>query len=1038
MLGSKVADVSSGDAGGLDSTESMRVDPLGALDLTRMRDDVHQRLFGHAPPADTATPTPPAPPLGRGSRLGRYVILEVLGRGAMATVYAAYDPELDRNVAVKLLRPRAPSPTRSDDDGSARLMREGQALARLNHPNVVTVHDVGTSGDAIFVAMERVEGPTLRGWMQTRHRWPEVLRIMLLAGRGLAAAHAAGILHRDFKPENVMLRGDDRSDRADLVCVTDFGLARSTEHHARPAADDGPHGPRPLDLDVTATGALLGTPAYMAPEQFAGRGIDPSTDQFAFCVTTWEALFGVRPFAGDSMLTLANEVLRGAPARPPAGIDAPRWLVQALLRGLSRQQSMRWPSMDALLSALERGRTRARRRRITTATVGVLAIAGAAVGASAIDRQRRLDACEREGAAIAQVWNDDARATIRARFDELGTPLSRATAPKLEPLLDAYVEAWSQAGREVCVAAQVEHELPEPLFEAARWCLAERRAELATLVEALVDADGAAVIAAVPSAATLPPNEPCRDRAMLERMPTPDADRRDEVLAVATDLARARASRSGSLAARGEALTAVSARADALQWPPLRAAAWLATSRVLRQRNQLTEGERLAEDAFHEAARFGAWGLAADAAIDLSVAIGASRSLYAEGLSWSRLAETALALAPARDDVRDARRLSMRGRIHEANAKPKAAQDDLEQAIALTERAYGAEHPAVAEPWCRLGITYRTTANYRKMRELCGHAHEIARRTLGERHPTTAGHALNLAVAHHETGDYGPALELYQGAASVYESEYGPEHLETATAIMNLGIVAKGLGHYEQARSHYLRVLALREKVLGPDHARVAVTLRYLAELELAVGEVAAAQTHAARALAVIEKQRGSDHPDLTVYLPAVARTREAAGATADARALLERMLAITIRTEDTFGTALAHTLLGEFLRRQGDRAGARGHQLAALTIREQAAGSDDALVGQSLLRLGELDLDDGKLSEATARLERAVAIFAQALGLGQDEFDAAFALARAIVARDPARARDLAQAALAGHRAAPGDRPEQLALIAQWLREHP
>ena len=270
--------------------------------------------------------------LAKGESLGRYVVLGLLGRGGMGEVYAAYDPELDRKIAVKLLRAGGGTGT-IGSDGRTRLLREAQAIARLSHPNVVVVYDVGTFKESIFIAMEFVEGNTIGYWLQAAdHKWREVLDVYLAAGRGLAAAHEAGLVHRDFKPENVMLT------TAGQVRVMDFGLARvqagvaddpaaedPVEVAARAAAlattlggvlDDrtmklgsGTRS-RPaafsssghvLALKLTQTGAILGTPAYMAPEQLEGRRSDGQADQFSFCVALYRALYGAHPFRCDTL-----------------------------------------------------------------------------------------------------------------------------------------------------------------------------------------------------------------------------------------------------------------------------------------------------------------------------------------------------------------------------------------------------------------------------------------------------------------------------------------------------------------------------------------------------------------------------------------------------------------------------------------------------------------------------------------------------------------------------------------------------------------
>ena len=256
-----------------------------------------------------------APP----GRIGRFVVLRRIGRGGMGVVYAAYDEALDRKVAIKLLHEH-------DAGGGDRLLREAQALARLSHPNVVGVYEVDRALGSIYIAMEFVVGATLREWLAARQRTlPEIVDVFTQAGRGLAAAHAVGLIHRDFKPDNVMVGDDGR------VRVFDFGLARSvgaqrSEERAEESRASQASKRSSLRAEMTIDGSILGTPAYMAPEQYLGGATDARTDVFAFCVALHEALYRQRPFAGATFQALRESVCRGAVASPPPDASVPSWL----------------------------------------------------------------------------------------------------------------------------------------------------------------------------------------------------------------------------------------------------------------------------------------------------------------------------------------------------------------------------------------------------------------------------------------------------------------------------------------------------------------------------------------------------------------------------------------------------------------------------------------------------------------------------------------------------------------------------------------
>jgi serine/threonine protein kinase len=305
--------------------------------------------------------------------IGRYALLGKLGSGSMGIVYRAFDTRLDRPVAVKILHPTGEETPELLSQGDARLLREAQALARLCHPNVIAVHDVGLVGDRVFITMEYVVGKTLHDFCEEAPRtWRELLPLLIQAGRGLAAAHAAGIVHRDVKPDNILVGDDGR------VRVLDFSVAR-------------PIAPQPSDSMVrkfarsyTATNALVGTPAYMAPEQLKARPADARADQFAFCVTAWECLFGERPFTGPTVHTLIDSVFAGPPTQqPPFAPAIPRRLFQCILKGLSLTPEDRWPDMQALVEELERLLERPRRRSAFALAASLGAAAALTLGALA-------------------------------------------------------------------------------------------------------------------------------------------------------------------------------------------------------------------------------------------------------------------------------------------------------------------------------------------------------------------------------------------------------------------------------------------------------------------------------------------------------------------------------------------------------------------------------------------------------------------------------------------------------------------------------
>jgi len=488
----------------------------------------------HAATEAGLDPSGPDPLIDRGTSLGRYVILDTLGEGGMGVVYAAYDPELDRRIAIKLLRHATSA------EGNARLLREARAMARLNHRNVATVHDVGTVDGSVFIAMEFLEGETLKRHLAAhvgpqRLGFREVLRLFIAAGEGLAAAHRAGFIHRDFKPENVMLTADGR------VVVLDFGLAAPP---AEGTSSDGDYAPAFENSSLTVTGTIMGTPAYMSPEQMSGKPVGPASDQFSFCVALFEGLFGERPFRGENYVELFDNLSSGDRRARPDPRDVPSWVQRAVDRGLEVSPDDRFATMGELITAL-RDDPSIRRRRMIVPAFATLAIGTlAAVGWLVTPEEE--DLCANATTAMSDVYGDAQRNMIRDLEVDAGT--------RLVQRLDQYAEQWSNARLESCRANRIRHEETDELHDRRLVCLDERLYALESFVARLTQDAEADVAAALMQWSRLPAVGLCELDAFVLLDVQPPTDR--EVAAEVRDIRRRlalqtrRSHQMGSIAAR--------------------------------------------------------------------------------------------------------------------------------------------------------------------------------------------------------------------------------------------------------------------------------------------------------------------------------------------------------------------------------------------------------------------------------------------------------------------------------------------------------
>ena len=910
-------------------------------------------------------PSGPQPAsLQAGTRVGRYVVIGRIGAGGMGEIHAAYDPELDRKVAIKLVHARVVT----TEAAHVRLLREAQALARLAHPNVVAVHDVGTFAGRVFIAMELVAGVTLDRWLQLAPRTRrEILPVFLEAGRGLAAAHAAGLVHRDFKPGNVIVGDDGR------VRVLDLGLARAAEEAvatsaAAPAAADVPVSP------LTQEGAFLGTPAYAAPEQLSGRAVDARADQFAFCVALYEALHGQRPFAGQTVPTLREAIEAGQVRPPPAGGRVPGWLRQILLRGLAATPSKRYPSLQLLLDDLSRDPSRLS-RRIVAVGAGLLVVTGIAVGMRLLGA-RNVASCLDGLGRIEDSWSPARKQAIQAAFLASGRPYAPDTWRRLEPVLDGYASAWSAQAARAC-QERVSGGPPGEVLTLQLACVRRRLGGVQSLLEALARPTDLVLERAVPAARSLPSVEECADPRVLgsgTRAPTEPAQR-SAVERARAALARAQELRNLGQYQQGLAtVRPVVTTAQELGYRPLEAEALFQLGDLLDRVGDSGAGVQSLEKALWLGMSSGHDEVAARAATLLAYITGYIQLRADVGQRWASEAGALLDRIGARPELRAELHRNL-GAVLKGAGKLEDAANELRQAIDGQEKALGADHPELVTSCSLLGDTQLAQGQAEKARESLRRASQIAERGLGASHPDVARVLVQLGSASIAEGRYDEARIDLERARGIFERALGAEHPNVASAIGNLGIVAYFQRRYPEARGHYGRARAIYERTRGPDHPEVANQVNNLGDVYLAEGRPREALAHYRQALSSYERTLGAVHA----------------------------------------GTALVHSNVADALRALGSHSEAIAHYSRAVAIEEKALGPRHPELAVFLTGMGLCHLEQRQPRRALPLLERASEL--RTTGDPVHLATTSFALARALweTHSDPKRADRLSEAARKG-----------------------
>ncbi|WP_257454241.1 serine/threonine-protein kinase [Archangium lipolyticum] len=931
-------------------------------------------------PSREPAPRPSGPiSLAPGQTLaGRYTVLSSLGRGGMGEVVAAYDSRLDRRVALKLLRRELDS-SHSPQDLEARLLREAQAMARLSHPHVVAIYDVGTLEDgSIFIAMEMVEGQTLRRWCeQTPRSWRDILEVYLAAGRGLAAAHEAGLVHRDFKPDNVLVGNDGR------VRVTDFGLARAG---AVPAPEPLPSlTPLPLpqgalDSPLTLHGTLLGTPRYMAPELLRAGSADARSDVFAFCVALYEALYRRHPFARATQAESIRAQREGQVNPPPSDSDVPGWVERLLLQGLNADPAQRPASMQQLVAALEIDpmRRRRARRRLAALMAFVAGLTGLAVWGWMMREEEA--GCAHVERRLAGTWDETVKAQVKRAFLGTRLPYARDTFTRVSTLLDGYAGTWVKLRTEACEADEDQATSPRDPAVLQVYCLERRRGQLRALTELFArGSDPGKLSKAVQAVQSLPPLEACTDvRSLMATVPPPE----DAAVRARVDTLQEQVDRLETLWLVGEYREGLSLgeklllEAKGLDYPPLHAQALYQVASLKDAMGDYTGAETMARQAIPLAARSKNLVLVAQTWSLLFRVVGWRQAHHPEAMELALAMESAVECAD--DDRTRADSLNQLGNVLQQIGRYEEARARYEHSLALRLKVLGPEHLLVAVSLNNLGTVLGEMGKYEEARASYERALAIREKILGPDNPLVANSYSNLGTAFDAMMKYEEARVLYERALAIREKVLGPEHPDVATPLNNLAIALDAMGRYEKARALHERALALREKVLGPEHPDVAISLGGLGNVLRGMGRYEEARALHERALALREKVLGPEHPDVASSLDDLGLVLQAMGRYEEARARYERALPIQEKALGSSHPDIAVSLngLGNTLRRMGRYEEARARQEQARVLREKALGPGHLLVAESLGSLGRTLVRLERWDEATRDLERALALW--------------------------------------------------------------
>jgi tetratricopeptide (TPR) repeat protein len=800
---------------------------------------------GSVDPPDAETDFEP------GATLGRYVVLAKMGSGGMGVVYAAYDPHLDRRIALKLMHQRGADEAQAEH-ASRRMLAEAKAMAQLSHPNVITVHDVGTIDGRVFIAMEFVEGVPLTQWMRQPGRdWQQQLEVFIKAGRGLEAAHSVGLVHRDFKPDNVLVGADGR------VRVLDFGLARRIDGQREPGDK--------RDREA-------GTPAYMSPEQHLGKALDHRADQFSFCVALYEALYGELPFSARTRFELALAVTDGRVGPAPKRATVPNSVRWALLRGLDPDPDGRWPDMGSLLSELGRDPY----RRMRTATMIAGAVAGAAVltvgAVMLVDHlleEEPTVVCNSAADEIALVWNAERIAAVRGAFAKVDEPWAGPLAREVETKLDAWARGWEAMHVETCEATAAGRQSFD-LLDRRILCLERLRGDFDGLVEVMTSAEAESLAQMGEAVSELPLLSECEGEAVKRsgsdmRYEGPNQEKIEKIEHY---LSRARSLElTGTFGqARELAATAIS------EGTKIDDQRLVATALLLQARIEIATGNTEAAVPLLESAELAAERAGADRLRgDILIALARLDTEVGNAAAATGRVQQARAVLDrvGADAVEYAELDGVAALASLAAGELDRAEQQVREAIAsVGEDEAGApdDPPPVelAQLHATLGLVLRELGRDDDARAEFERASQLWSQHYGPQHPSIGRVRFELAIVEERNDRYPQAVTNYEAASQVFEQVFGPDSVAVARAVAGLARNLGELGRYDEALQQYQRAHAIFEAQGDAGSVELAATLDGEGVVLRRKGEPKQAVAQHHKALQLYERGgRGVDEHDL-------------------------------------------------------------------------------------------------------------------------------------------------------------------------------